>query len=181
MEDESSILAVPLKKRRKSRWGDWKKTEKGKQYDRSYKQRPEVKDREKARRVRKRVQNRARHRELRRDQRARARERARTWLSEFKSSASCASCGFSRPAALQFHHEGAKNNTIPDLMGRGSLTALKREITLCVVLCANCHMILHAAELERELSEAAEGLRDSRPMTDWERKAAAGSFWSEFD
>jgi hypothetical protein len=26
-----------------------------------------------------------------------------------------------------------------------------------------------------------EALKDSRPMTDWERKVAAESFWSEFD
>jgi hypothetical protein len=31
------------------------------------------------------------------------------------------------------------------------------------------------------LSFTREALKDSRPMTDWERKAAAEFFWSEFD
>ena len=40
------------------------------------------------------------------------------------------------------------------------------------------------AHLEKSLawmSFAQEALRDSRPMTDWERKVAADFFWSEFD
>jgi hypothetical protein len=31
------------------------------------------------------------------------------------------------------------------------------------------------------LSFTRQGLKDSRPITDWERKAAAEFFWSEFD
>jgi hypothetical protein len=77
-------------------------------------------------------------------------------LIEYKTGIACARCGFSHPAAIQFHHRdtGLKKFEI------GSAAALEKsipqviaEIEKCEVLCANCHLIHHYDE--RQELEAA--------------------------
>jgi hypothetical protein len=71
------------------------------------------------------------------------------WLRDYKSGLSCMSCGFSHPAALDFHHRDPEQkefdiSTSPQ-RGMGRERILK-EIAKCDILCANCHRILHWEE-----------------------------------
>jgi len=68
---------------------------------------------------------------------------------EYKKSLMCVVCGFNDPRALTFHHRSRdeKEFTVANVGSNGkSFTALMREIEKCDVLCANCHLILHAEE-----------------------------------
>jgi hypothetical protein len=64
---------------------------------------------------------------------------------EFKKTLKCTRCGFSHPAALQFHHTDptTKEATIATVARSWSLKKLKEEIDKCEILCANCHAIEH--------------------------------------
>lgn len=65
-----------------------------------------------------------------------------------KESKGCSSCGFSNAHALQFHHvDPNKEINIADAVRSGwSLRRIEDEIRKCIVLCSNCHLILHAEE-----------------------------------
>lgn len=65
----------------------------------------------------------------------------------------CAFCGYdAHPAALDFHHEGDKDITLAHAARQGwSRPRILAEVAKCVVLCANCHRVLHA--LEAQLDE----------------------------
>ncbi len=65
------------------------------------------------------------------------------FINSFKKS--CATCGFDDKRALDFHHRDKNNKLfkISDQRGRLSESILEEEIKKCVVLCANCHRILH--------------------------------------
>lgn len=68
---------------------------------------------------------------------------SRKWR-EYKSSVKCAHCGFSHPAAIDFHHPpGTKKYHINELVKRRAEKLLFEEIAKCVPLCANCHRIHH--------------------------------------
>jgi hypothetical protein len=76
------------------------------------------------------------------------------WLWEYKSKLSCEACGFSHPAALDFHHRDPtqKEFDISTLPRRGfSKERALLEIAKCSVLCANCHRILHSEEQRSSL------------------------------
>ncbi len=84
--------------------------------------------------------------------RRRRRHEVRQFLIEYKSTAKCERCGFSHPAALQFHHRdtGTKSFEI------GSAAALDKsvaqvieEMKKCEVICANCHLIHHYEERQQ--------------------------------
>lgn len=56
----------------------------------------------------------------------------------------CSACKQSFPlAAYDFHHVGAKDTPVANLMANGSYRRLANEIARCVLLCANCHRIEH--------------------------------------
>jgi hypothetical protein len=68
------------------------------------------------------------------------------WLNDYKAALSCQRCGFSHPACIDFHHLDPKSKraTIALMPRQGfSLESIKAEIAKRVVLCANCHRILH--------------------------------------
>lgn len=68
------------------------------------------------------------------------------WFQEYKDTLSCQTCGFSHPAALQFHHRDAKTKEIDVAVAVRNGWSKKRimvEIEKCDVLCANCHFIHH--------------------------------------
>jgi hypothetical protein len=74
--------------------------------------------------------------------RKRARQRNRERLHEFLRANSCADCGISDFAVLEFDHRdsNAKLYDISYLARRGnSWAATLREIAKCDVVCANCH------------------------------------------
>lgn len=58
-------------------------------------------------------------------------------------------CGEGHPACLQFHHinPSTKIKPIGQMVSEGrSLSKIKKEISKCIVLCANCHAKLHYDE-----------------------------------
>jgi predicted nucleic acid-binding Zn ribbon protein len=68
----------------------------------------------------------------------------------------CAQCGFSHPAALQFHHIAGERGPLEN---RTSSSRLYSEIARngqqngVVLLCANCHVIRHKSHLYPDLAE----------------------------
>jgi hypothetical protein len=80
---------------------------------------------------------------LRKKKRELKRKRARDFIRKMKSSG-CSKCGFQNVLALQFHHLNPKTKKFNIANFRTySLKRIKEEIDKCVVLCANCHLILH--------------------------------------
>jgi hypothetical protein len=68
------------------------------------------------------------------------------YVQNIKSQLRCVDCGERHPAALQFHHLNAEDKqfNIADAVRNGiSLDRIKKEISKCIVLCANCHLIRH--------------------------------------
>lgn len=141
MESDTSIS------KRRSGWDDWTKTEKGRASRKTYLQSEKGRKMLRAKEARRRkAGKRSGGRGDVKAQRLRAKERLKLWLRDLKSTLFCIRCGFSHPAALHFHHEGAKNDQISNLVQKGRKAALLREISLCVVMCANCHSIFHYEE-----------------------------------
>lgn len=68
------------------------------------------------------------------------------WFRDYKSTLKCCRCGFSHPAALDFHHrdqsqkETEINRMVANKMSKEKVLA---EAEKCDVLCANCHRIEH--------------------------------------
>lgn len=62
---------------------------------------------------------------------------------------SCETCGEETKACLQFHHKdpSQKEGNVIGLASR-SMARLAAEIEKCVVVCANCHIKIHAGLLD---------------------------------
>ncbi len=73
--------------------------------------------------------------------------RKKLW-SEYKATLSCAKCGFSHPAALDFHHKdpATKEHSVHYLTAQRRYAKAREEVKKCIVLCANCHRIHHYNE-----------------------------------
>lgn len=87
------------------------------------------------------------------------------WI-DFKSSLSCAHCGFSHPAALDFHHHtpDPMNIKINRLVSLGAYALAMREIEeKCIVLCSNCHRVHHFDEREEKKRKSALKGKDADP------------------
>ena len=75
----------------------------------------------------------------------------REWIDEFKSSAGCNVCGERRPVCLDFHHKDRETKTFTVGQGWGrNRKRLLDEIEKCIVLCANCHRVLHYNSAENK-------------------------------
>jgi len=74
-------------------------------------------------------------------------EQRKKWTA-FKSTLKCINCGYSHPAALDFHHVilGPDNIKVHRLLANQAYERIMEEIKKCVVLCANCHRIHHHEE-----------------------------------
>ena len=68
--------------------------------------------------------------------------------AEFKAKQSCTKCGFSHPAAIDFHHVGPKKYNVNELIAGGRYKRAYEEVKQCIPLCANCHRIHHYNEQE---------------------------------
>jgi hypothetical protein len=70
------------------------------------------------------------------------------WYYEYKSKLSCKNCGFSHPAALDFHHRDRdeKDFNPSDMRNYTNKKKFLKEIEKCDVLCSNCHRVLHYNE-----------------------------------
>jgi hypothetical protein len=72
------------------------------------------------------------------------------WLHDYKRDVGCESCGFSHPAALDFHHLDPNEKIAEVSKMAHSLVPIEQlidEISKCTILCANCHRILHYVEV----------------------------------
>lgn len=64
----------------------------------------------------------------------------RRWLDAYKLRHGCVDCGYNaHPAALHFDHIGS--NKTMNVCNSKSVAQAQREITKCVVRCANCHAV----------------------------------------
>jgi hypothetical protein len=85
-----------------------------------------------------------------------SRRRNADYVRSILDGACCADCGESDPAVLDFDHLGDKTAEIADLVvHEAPLDRLQREISRCVVRCANCH--------RRRTSEAGQHFRSRHP------------------
>lgn len=68
------------------------------------------------------------------------------WINNYKKERCCVHCGYNdHPEILQFHHTGDKIFEISTRKDK-SLDTLKKEIEKCILLCPNCHFLLHSKE-----------------------------------
>ena len=74
------------------------------------------------------------------------RSKIKTIILEYKKSKTCSMCSEADPVCLQFHHRDPK---IKDFTIAGShrrsWNSIESEINKCIILCANCHLKLHAS------------------------------------
>lgn len=71
------------------------------------------------------------------------------FIWEIKSKSQCSICGEKRTPCLDFHHKDRKEKDIDIAMmvnGGYSTKTIIAEINKCVVLCSNCHRVLHYNE-----------------------------------
>ena len=82
---------------------------------------------------------------------SRRKQRIRKWFIEYKSNLKCDDCQENHPACLQFHHrkDTEKKFVISMAVSNAmSIETILEEIVKCRVLCANCHLKLHARRRE---------------------------------
>jgi hypothetical protein len=102
---------------------------------------------------------------------ARARHAAgRKYIAEIKSNP-CSMCGrHFIPSAMDFHHidpntkANKDNKTNSAINARWSIQRIDAEIEKCILVCANCHRLLHASVeevLEFNIRQTTETQRDS--------------------
>ena len=74
--------------------------------------------------------------------------RNKEYIEDYKRQNPCVICGENRTPALCFHHKDRDNKdfNITVLQKWASIDRIKKEIDKCIVLCANCHQILHYNE-----------------------------------
>lgn len=66
----------------------------------------------------------------------------------------CAQCGWTgNPVAFDFHHRDPQQKELMLQMATQSWAALKAELEKCDLLCARCHRLEHAQELDAEFWE----------------------------
>ena len=76
---------------------------------------------------------------------AEKRQERREVFYNYKKTLKCEYCGFSHPAALDFHHRNPKEKefAIANQVPYKPLEFILKEIEKCVVLCSNYHRIEH--------------------------------------
>lgn len=67
------------------------------------------------------------------------------WLDAFKKKSVCTKCKFNDYRALEFHHLYNKKFNISTGLNKDhlSLECIKKELDKCILLCTNCHKVLH--------------------------------------
>ncbi len=65
-------------------------------------------------------------------------------MREIRKSNICYKCGENDPVLLTFHHkDGYKKIASVSRLYRKGIDIMKEELDKCIILCHNCHMILH--------------------------------------
>jgi hypothetical protein len=74
-----------------------------------------------------------------------SRAKKRQWLIDYKKTKTCSHCHEDDYRCLSFHHfDSNKEDIVSNMVSRGnSLQKILEEINKCMVLCANCHRIVH--------------------------------------
>ena len=73
----------------------------------------------------------------------------RFWLVNYKKNHKCARCNNADVRVLEFHHPNRKEKKFGIAVAfynHLGLERIKKEAEKCVILCANCHRILHSEE-----------------------------------
>ena len=74
------------------------------------------------------------------------RARYRRWIVDLKKSKKCVECGIADYRVLDFHHRNQEDKDYSIALicknGRG-MDSIKKEVSKCIVICANCHRIMH--------------------------------------
>ena len=80
------------------------------------------------------------------------RQRIKDWFADYKLKIVCPICGESSPECFDFHHIDPiqKSFNIGNTVKWTSISALKKELEKCIVLCANCHRKLHSGRIVYE-------------------------------
>lgn len=73
------------------------------------------------------------------------RAKRQQWLDSFRKNTKCISCEFKDYRALEFHHLHDKkfNISVGLCKDHLSLKCIEKELSKCVVICTNCHKLLH--------------------------------------
>lgn len=85
--------------------------------------------------------------DLRRAKRKLRKREIASWYADLKERLVCQRCGESHPACLQFHHPdpAVKEVSVADGVRKGwGRERILREMSVCEVVCANCHAKHHA-------------------------------------
>jgi len=85
------------------------------------------------------------HEHLRRTRQARLRA-TQAWLLQEKITRGCRDCYEHDPVVLDWHHLAEKEKDISQAVHHWGRARIERELTKCIVLCANCHRRQHAQE-----------------------------------
>ena len=73
-------------------------------------------------------------------------KRYRQWVTDYKKENKCCKCGVEDHRVLEFHHLDSKNKEFDigfAIHGRCGMERIKREMEKCIIICSNCHKILH--------------------------------------
>ena len=74
------------------------------------------------------------------------RQELKDYIEQYKIDHSCIRCGCNDPRCLEFHHknpEEKKFSIFHAVHNRYSIKSVSEEIKKTVVVCANCHRIIH--------------------------------------
>jgi len=82
------------------------------------------------------------------------REELKLYIENYKREHPCVRCGMTDHRALEFHHKKPnikKFSIFHAIHNRYSIKSVAAEIEKTVVVCANCHRIIHYEWLEEDL------------------------------
>lgn len=84
------------------------------------------------------------------------REELKQFIEDYKKQHPCVRCGWTDHRALEFHHTVPKEKKFSifhAIHNRYSIKSVEVEIKKTVVVCANCHRIIHTEWEEEQHSE----------------------------
>lgn len=77
------------------------------------------------------------------------RKSRKNYVDNLKKKNNCVICGYSDYRALEYHHKDPNNKTLGifRMVSTGyTVKRIKEEIKKCILVCSNCHRILHWQE-----------------------------------
>ena len=84
------------------------------------------------------------------------------YIRSIKESQSCEICSESRAVCLDFHHRDRSTKSFSvGLHSNRSFATIDAEIAKCMIICSNCHRVLHNQE---RLNRIAATPEDSFPL-----------------